>query len=105
MLRTIIIIKGKEIVYKKNFGETYLWEDISPLYMSLTYFLNEINDDVIVDFMNTVHYKIAYSTNSTLDEKLLFIFVTDLTDQNDVIQEQIVNFNDKVVHLLGGKSK
>ncbi|MHA1231790.1 MAG: hypothetical protein ACTSRP_18225 [Candidatus Helarchaeota archaeon] len=103
MLRNIIIIKGKEIIYKKNFGETYPWEAISPLYMSLTYFIDELVDDVEIDFLNTVHYKIAYSTNSTIpDGPLLFIFVTDLGDPNDVIKEQMTYFNHEITEMLGG---
>ncbi|MBD3227715.1 MAG: hypothetical protein GF329_05965 [Candidatus Lokiarchaeota archaeon] len=102
MLRNIIIIKGKEIVYSEIFGETYNWEAISPLYMSLTYFLDEIKDDVEVDFMNTVHYKIAYSSSSMDGEKLIFIFVSDLGDPNDIISEQIVSFNNQITQMLGG---
>ena len=103
MLRSIIVIKGNEIIYKRNYGQTYLWEAISPLYVSLTYFLNEIIDDVEIDYMNTVHYKIAYSTNSTLPgDPLVFIFVTDLGDPNDIIQEQMSNFNHNITEMLGG---
>ncbi|MHA1268374.1 MAG: hypothetical protein ACTSPY_01185 [Candidatus Helarchaeota archaeon] len=102
MLRNVIIIKKKEIIYKKQFGETYPWEAIAPLYMSLTYFLDELVEDVEVDYMNTVHYKIAYSTNSSLGDPLLFIFVVDLGDQNELIKEQLVEFNHKVTEMLGG---
>lgn len=102
MLRNIIIIKGKEIVYNEIFGETYNWEAISPLYMSLTYFLDEIKEDVEVDFMNTVHYKIAYSSSSIEEDQIIFIFVTDLGDPNDIITEQIVAFNNQITEMLGG---
>ncbi|MHA1310077.1 MAG: hypothetical protein ACTSQO_04030 [Candidatus Helarchaeota archaeon] len=103
MLRNILVIQGKEIIYNRKYGETYPWEAIAPLYLSLTYFLDEIVDDVEIDFMNTVHYKIAYSTNSSVPGRpLLFIFVTDLGDPNDIIKEQITLFNSEVSKMLGG---
>lgn len=102
MLRNIIIIKGKEIVYNRNYGETYNWEAISPLYMSLTYMLDEITEDVEFDSMSTVHYKIAYSTNKSLKDPLLFIFVTDLGDPDEIISEQLKSFNNQITEMLGG---
>lgn len=97
MLRKIVIIKKNTIIYRQEYGETIAWECIAPLFVSLTYFLEETKDDVSHDILKTVFYKIGYSTNKKLD--LLFIFVTD-DDPDEVIATQLQEFNKAVSILL-----
>jgi hypothetical protein len=98
MLRKIVIIKKNAIIYKREYGETFTWECIAPLFMSLTYFVEEAPDEVPHDILNTVFYKIGYSTNKKLN--LLFIFVTDINDPDEVIANQLQDFNKNVSALM-----
>ena len=98
MLRKIVIIKKNKIIYKRDYGETFSWEAISPLFVSLTYFLEETTEDVAADIMQTVFYKIAYSTNKKLD--LLFLFVSDISDSDETLTEQIQRFNVTVSEVV-----
>ncbi|MHA1132181.1 MAG: hypothetical protein ACTSQI_14995 [Candidatus Helarchaeota archaeon] len=100
MLRKIVVFKGNQIIYRRDYGETFSWEAISPLLTSLTYFLEEIKDDVTVDILNSIFYKIAYTTNKKLN--LLFVFITDIGDSDEVIAEQIQIFNTKASPVLEG---
>ncbi|MHA1650500.1 MAG: hypothetical protein ACTSYB_09905 [Candidatus Helarchaeota archaeon] len=100
MLRKIVIFKGNQIIYKREYGETFSWEAISPLLTSLTYFLEETKEDVAADILNTVFYKIAYSTNK--NQGLLYILITDIGDPDEVIAEQIQSFNMAVSKILEG---
>ena len=100
MLRKIVIIRKNEIIYKRDYGETLSWEAISPLLVSLTYFLEEAQDDVAIDIMNTVFYKIAYSTKRDLD--LLYIFITDISDSDEVISTQMQRFNATISEMVEG---
>ena len=98
MLRKIVIIKKNAIIYKREYGETFTWECIAPLFMSLTYFVEEAPDEVPHDILNTVFYKIGYSTNKKLN--LLFIFVTDINDPDEIIVNQLQDFNKSVSALM-----
>jgi hypothetical protein len=66
--------------------------------MSLTYFVEEAPDEVPHDILNTVFYKIGYSTNKKLN--LLFIFVTDINDPDEIIVNQLQDFNKSVSALM-----
>jgi hypothetical protein len=100
MLRQIVIIKKGNIIYHREYGETFSFEAIAPLFMSLTYFLEEAKENVACDILNTVFYKIAYSTKKETD--MLFIFVTDISDPDEVIEEKIEEFNRDAVKIVEG---
>ena len=97
MLRKIVILKENKIVYRRDYGETFSWEAISHLIVSLSYFVKEAKD-VLIDILNTVFYKIAYSTNK--QHNLLFVMVTYIGDSEEVISEQLQSFNVTVSELL-----
>ncbi len=101
MLRKIVILKGDQVIYRREYGETFSWEAISPLLVSLTYFVGEVKGDVDIDILNTVFYKIAYSTNK--QEDLLFTVVADINDPDERIIEQLPMFNNIVANKLEGK--
>jgi hypothetical protein len=102
MLRNVVILRGNVIIYRREYGElkSQSWEAISPLLVSLTYFIEESRDDVKADILNTVFYKIAYSTNKKKD--LLYILVTDIGDSDETIAEQLQRFNLTVSGMLEG---
>lgn len=61
-------------------------EALSPILVSLIDFLKDAKEDSI-QFMNIINYKIGYATD--IAHNLLFIFVTDLTDEDANIDEQL----------------
>jgi len=98
MLRKIVILKGDQVIYRREYGDTFSWEAISPLLVSLTSFVKEAKGDVDVDILNTVFYKIAYSTNKQQD--LLFEIIADINDPDEIIIEQLPLFNNVVSKKL-----
>ena len=86
MLREIFILKGKQNIYKRAYGESISLEALSPILVSLIDFLKDAKEDTI-EFMNIINFKIGYAT--AIDHNLLFIFITDLTDENSNIEEQL----------------
>ena len=100
MLRKIVILKGDQVIYRREYGDTFSWEAISPLLVSLTSFVKEAKGDVDVDILNTVFYKIAYSTNKQQD--VLFEIIADINDPDEIIIEQLPLFNSVVSKKLEG---
>ncbi|MHA1797275.1 MAG: ADP-ribosylation factor-like protein [Candidatus Helarchaeota archaeon] len=86
MLREIFILKEKQNIYKREYGESITLEALSPILVSLIDFLKDAKEDTI-EFMNIINFKIAYATD--IAHNLLFIFITDLTDDNENIEEQL----------------
>ncbi len=86
MLRERFILKGKQNIYKRAYGESISLEALSPILVSLIDFLKDAKEDTI-EFMNIINFKIGYAT--AIDHNLLFIFITDLTDENTNIEEQL----------------
>jgi len=86
LLREVLILKGKQNIYKREYGETISLEALSPILVSLIDFLKDAREDTI-QFMNIINYKIGYATDIAND--LLFIFITDLTDEDQNIEEQL----------------
>ncbi|MHC1591399.1 MAG: ADP-ribosylation factor-like protein, partial [Candidatus Helarchaeales archaeon] len=84
--RQVLILKGKQNIYKREYGETISLEALSPILVSLIDFLKDAREDTI-QFMNIINYKIGYATDIAHD--LLFIFITDLTDEDENIEEQL----------------
>ena len=88
MLREIIVLKGKHVVFKHEYGRTLSWEALSPIINSLIDFITtEKRNEEITDFMNIVNYKLAYLYEPNYS--ILIIFITDLTDKEDDIKTQI----------------
>ncbi|NVM05028.1 MAG: GTP-binding protein, partial [Candidatus Helarchaeota archaeon] len=86
MLREILILKGKFQIYKRIYGEGISIQALSPILVSLIDFLKEAKENTI-EFMNIINFKVAYATD--IEHSLLFIFITDLTDDNDNISQQL----------------
>ncbi|MHA1271123.1 MAG: ADP-ribosylation factor-like protein [Candidatus Helarchaeota archaeon] len=91
MLREIIVLKGKQVIFKHEYGRTLSWDALSPILNSLIDFIfGEKRNEDIIDFMNIVNYRLAYLAN--LKFNVLIIFITDLTDKEDTIKTQISYF-------------
>lgn len=86
MLREIYIFKGKIQIFKRAYGESISIQALSPILVSLIDFLKEAKENTL-EFMNIINFKIAYATD--FEHNLLFIFITDLTDDNDNIEQQL----------------
>ncbi len=86
MLREILILKEKFQIFKRTYGEGISIQALSPILVSLIDFLKDAKENTI-EFMNIINFKIAYATD--IDHNLLFIFITDLTDDNDNITQQL----------------
>ncbi|MFX0134581.1 MAG: hypothetical protein ACFFDN_13150, partial [Candidatus Hodarchaeota archaeon] len=86
MLREILILKGKMQIFKRTYGEGISIQALSPNLVSLIDFLKEAKEDTI-EFMNIINFKIAYATE--IEHNLLFIFITDLTDSRENIEQQL----------------
>ncbi|MBD3229274.1 MAG: GTP-binding protein [Candidatus Lokiarchaeota archaeon] len=97
MLREVIILKGKQVIFKNDFGRSLNWEALSPIINSLIDFISgEKKDEDIIDFMNIVNYRLAYIYNNKFN--LLIIFITDLTDKEEDIKAQLIRFNTSFVN-------
>ncbi|MHA1380150.1 MAG: ADP-ribosylation factor-like protein [Candidatus Helarchaeota archaeon] len=92
MLREIIILKGKYQIFKRTYGEGISIQALSPILVSLIDFLKDAKDNSL-EFMNIINFKIAYATE--IDHNLLFIFITDLTDDNENIGQQLEIIRDE----------
>ncbi len=86
MLREILVLKGKYQIYKRTYGEGISIQALSPILISLIDFLKDAKENTI-EFMNIINFKIAYATE--IEHSILFIFITDLTDDNENIQQQL----------------
>ncbi|MHA1264049.1 MAG: ADP-ribosylation factor-like protein [Candidatus Helarchaeota archaeon] len=100
MLRKVLVLKGNKIIYRREYGETFSWEAIGPLLMSIPHFVKEVKDDVKVDILNTIFYKIAYSTNKK--QNLISIIVADINDSDEKIREYFPIFNSTVSEKVSG---
>ncbi|MHA1383007.1 MAG: ADP-ribosylation factor-like protein [Candidatus Helarchaeota archaeon] len=92
MLREILILKGKYQIYKRTYGEGISIQALSPILVSLIDFLKDAKDNTL-EFMNIINFKIAYATE--IEHSLLFIFITDLTDDNENIEQQLEILRDE----------
>ena len=92
MLREILILKGKYQLFKRSYGESISIEALSPILISLIDFLKDAKENTI-EFMNIINFKIAYATD--IEHNLLFIFITDLTDDNLNITQQLEIIRDE----------
>jgi small GTP-binding protein len=91
MLRQIIVLKGKQTIFKHEYGRTLSWEALSPIINSLIDFISaEKRDEDIIDFMNIVNYRLAYFYSVKFE--ILIIFITDLTDKQDDIKANLNTF-------------
>lgn len=92
MLREILILKGKYQIFKRTYGEGISIQALSPILVSLIDFLKDAKENTL-EFMNIINFKIAYATE--IEHGLLFIFITDLTDDNENIEQQLEILRDE----------
>ncbi|MHA1753300.1 MAG: ADP-ribosylation factor-like protein [Candidatus Helarchaeota archaeon] len=96
MLREIIILIGKQVIFKHEYGRTLSWEALSPILNSLIDFITaDKHTEDLIDFMNIVNYRLAYLANPQFN--LLLIFITDLTDKEEDIKNQIIIFKNSFI--------
>ena len=86
MLRKIIILKAKAILYEKEYGKSLPEETLYPLIESLRDYLSNFVIDVI-NFMQIINFKLCFATHRDFD--LLFVMVADPTDKDDSIKGEI----------------
>jgi len=86
MLRKVIIVKDKTILFEREYGKSLPEETLHPLIESLKDYLKNFVVD-LVDFMHIINFKIYYAT--THEFNLLFIMIVDPTDKDDSVRTEI----------------
>ncbi|MHA1831822.1 MAG: ADP-ribosylation factor-like protein [Candidatus Helarchaeota archaeon] len=88
MLREIYILRGSEVLFWRQYGNSLKWEDIAPIFLSIIKTLeNDTFSKKDTNFMTIGRYKITYI--SFLELNLFFFMITDLTDNDNDLQAQI----------------
>jgi len=88
LLREIYILRGSEVLFWRQYGNSLKWEDIAPIFLSIIKTLeNDTFSKKDTNFMTIGRYKITYI--SFLELNLFFFMITDLTDNDNDLQAQI----------------
>lgn len=98
MLREIHILRGTDLIYCRQFGDAMLWEIISPILFSLSNSLSSGPNELDGILPNIMNYKVSYSSIKVLN--LLFVFVSDLTDNDTLINKQLKRAKEQFQELF-----
>ncbi|MHA1377136.1 MAG: ADP-ribosylation factor-like protein [Candidatus Helarchaeota archaeon] len=93
MLRELTIFRGNERIFQQVYGNSLNIE-------SLVDFLKQIKKDFI-QIINIVEFKIAYAVNLKYD--LLFLFITDFTDDDITIYNSLEPIIEEFVNKYGDR--
>ncbi len=101
MLREIHILRGTDLIYWRQFGDAIPWETLAPILFSFSSSIEsspEVFEGVLPDLMR---FKVSYT--STREMNLLFVFVTDLTDNDKLIKKQLDRLKEEFQDLFSKK--
>ncbi|MFX0133827.1 MAG: ADP-ribosylation factor-like protein [Candidatus Hodarchaeota archaeon] len=101
MLREIHILRGTDLIYWRQFGNAIPWETLSPYLFSLINSIDSSPDKYEGIIPNILNYKVSYSIIIKL--KLLFVFVTDTTDDEKLIRKQLNRAKEEFQDLFSEK--
>ena len=91
MLRELTIFRGADRIFQKVYGKSLNIE-------SLVDFLKQVKKDDI-QIIKIIEFKIAYATNVKYD--LLFLFITDFTDDDITIYNALEPITEKFIEKYG----
>ncbi len=96
MLRQVYILKDDKILYNKNYGKSLSVEDFQKLYQEI---LEETEKGTNLDSYDFFKYKIVYSL--VKNDKLAFIFITDINDDTDRSKRELEKLNKEFLETFG----
>lgn len=96
MLRQVYILYGENILYNKNFGKSLSVEDFQKL---ITEIVEEVKKGTNLDSYDFFKYKIVYSRLG--DEKLMFIFITDVNDEVERTKNELEKLKKEFLDTFG----
>ncbi len=86
MLRDIYVIKDLNVLYHIQFGTSLDWEKLYPLIQSLSLF-DEKSADEKITAVRIEKFQVTYSSDNK--NRMIFIFISDLTDAIDDLEKQL----------------
>ncbi len=97
MLREIYVLKESNIIYYRQFGTAIPWESVS---LKIYYYVNALKESTEekIYIENINNYKICYNFFKKL--KLLFIFITDIKDDEKLIESQLERARKEFIDLF-----
>lgn len=96
MLRQVYILYGENILYNKNFGKSLSVEDFQKV---ITEIVEEVKKGTNLDSYDFFKYKIVYSRLG--DEKLMFIFITDVNDEVERTKNELEKLKKEFLDTFG----
>lgn len=97
MLRDIFVIREGNVLYRRHFGESLPWEALQPILTSLSsYGIDNIQD--IIKKTEISKYRISYIAQ--VPTKMLFVFLTDVSDSSENISDQLYFAREEFLDLF-----
>ncbi|NVM02068.1 MAG: GTP-binding protein [Candidatus Helarchaeota archaeon] len=101
MLREIHILRGTDLIYWRQFGDAIPWEKLSPTLFSIINSMDSSPDECEGILPNIEDFRVSYSAIKKM--KLLFVFVTDTTDNEMLINKQLNRAKEEFQDLFSEK--
>ena len=98
MLRQVLINVKGEFLYQKNFGNALSNEDIQKIYQKIQ---EEIAKGQIEHLSSLDYFRYKASFKFVQQYDLMFLFVTDLSDQKDRVEKQLERMHKEFMDTFG----
>lgn len=98
MLREIYIVRDENVLYWISYGSALSWESLSPMLKSYMELVSSSAEDKTYD-STIVNFKVSYIFEKKY--KILILFITDITDDEKLIDSQIKKARSEFVELFG----
>lgn len=97
MLREILVIRERDILYRRQFGDSLPWDTLNPILLSLSSYLSSgiegnVQNTEILDF------KLSYLYNKP--HGIFFAFLSNITDDEKLIDTQLHRAEQEFVDLF-----
>ncbi|NHI91431.1 MAG: GTP-binding protein [Candidatus Lokiarchaeota archaeon] len=98
MLREIYIIRESKVLYWISYGSALSWESLSPMLNSYMELVNSSVEDKMYQ-STIVNFKVSYIFEKKY--RVLFLFISDITDDDKLIEIQLKRARSEFVELFG----
>ena len=102
MLREIYVLREQTVLYWIQYGTAITWESLSPMLSSFMELLQNSVEEKMYQ-STIVNYKISYMFHKPYN--LLFLFISDITDDDKLIDKQIKELEKALPKFEGEMSK
>ncbi|MHA1785085.1 MAG: ADP-ribosylation factor-like protein, partial [Candidatus Helarchaeota archaeon] len=97
MLREIYVLREQTVLYWIQYGTAITWESLSPMLSSFMELLQNSVEEKMYQ-STIVNYKISYMFHKPYN--LLFLFISDITDDDKLIDKQLKRARKEFVDLF-----